>query len=87
MDSPRTAIESVAKQLRHDRLKERDAFKKMQREFMAAACCFAEFDVGGTDDTPLQYWKKVTNPQSRAFYLAQADALMELVRRYPAVKA
>lgn len=62
-------------------------FSKLQREFMAAACCYAEFTLPeSTNLSPLQYWKRVSNPEARRFYLAQADALIELVRHMPSVK-
>jgi hypothetical protein len=62
------------------------AFEYKQIEFMAAACCFAEFTDGGTAGTPLQYWRTVTNPEARDFYMKQAKAVIALVRQMPTVK-
>jgi hypothetical protein len=62
------------------------AFERKQLEFMAAACCFAEFRAGATKETPLSYWKRVSNPKAREFYLNQARAVIALVRNMPTVK-
>ena len=53
-------------------------------EFMAAACCYAEFH-DDLEQTPLSYWRGVADEQ-KEFYRKQARAVIQLVRAMPTVK-
>ena len=60
------------------------AFTFKQRELMASACCYAEFQID-PGIGPTAYWRGVAEEQ-RKFYRDQAEALIALVRNMPTVK-
>lgn len=61
-------------------------FLRDQLEIMAVACCYAGFiSAHGTSQTPLGYWRKVSD-ENKVFYRKQAQALIVLVQNMPTVQ-